>query len=138
MITQGQTDSFKAELYQAIHDLPADTLKIALYTAAASLPLSTLVYSPAEEVVGAGYTAGGLTLTNVTVAYSGSTAYVSFDNPAWAGSSIVARGALVYNNSKADRSVVIIDFGADKTSNASTFTIALPANTAASALIRSV
>ena len=136
-IIQTQTTSFKAELYQAIHDLTTDTLKIALYTGDASLGASTTAYTTSNEVVGTGYTAGGVTITGVTVNSSGYTAYVSFNNPSWTSASFTARAGLIYNSSKANRSIAVLDFGADKTVSNYTFTINLPTNTATSALIRS-
>jgi hypothetical protein len=134
-IVQTQTTSFKTELYQAIHDLSTDTLKIALFTANADLNAATTAYSAADEVAGSGYTAGGITLTGVTISSDGYTAYVNFDNAAF-GASVTARCALIYNSSKADRSIAVLDFGADKTST--NFTVVMPANTATAALIRSV
>ena len=135
MSTQTQTTSFKSECWQGIHDLLTDTLKIALYTGAASLDQSTTAYSATNEVTGAGYTAGGATITGVTIGSDGFTAYCSFNNPSWSGA-LTARYALIYNSSKANRSIAVLDFGADKTS-VNTFTITLPANTATSALLRS-
>ena len=135
MIVQTQCTSFKAELYQGIHDLLNDDIYIALYTANADLSAATTVYTLTEEVVASGYTAGGQQLLLPTVNSSGYTAYVSFANPSWSGA-ITARGALIYNASKANRAIAVLDFGSDKTS-ASTFTVTLPANTADSALIRS-
>lgn len=135
MSTQTQTTSFKAECWQAIHDLLTDTLKIALYTGNASLDQSTTAYSATNEVTGAGYTAGGATITGVTIGSDGFTVYCSFNNPSWSGA-LTARYALIYNSSKANRSIAVLDFGADKTS-VNTFTITLPANTATSALLRS-
>ena len=137
MITQTQTTSFKEELYEGIHDLLTDTIKIALYTANADLGASTTVYTTDQEVTGTGYTAGGLTVTNVTVASSGTTAYVSFDNPQWTGVSFTCRGALIYNSSKANRSIAVLNFGNDKIVTNGTFTVTMPANTATTALIRS-
>jgi hypothetical protein len=136
-IIQTQTTSFKAELYQAIHDLTTDTLKIALYTGNATLNESTTVYSTANEITGTGYTAGGITLTAVTVNSSGYTAYVSFNNPIWTSASFTTRAALIYNSSKSNRSIAVLDFGADKTVSNNTFTITLPTNNASDALIRS-
>ena len=135
MSTQTQTTSFKAECWQAIHNLTTDTLKIALYTGAASLDQSTTAYSTTNEITGAGYTAGGATITGVTLNSEGFTVYVSFNNPSWSGA-LTARYALIYNASKANRSIAVLDFGADKTST-TTFAITLPANTATSALLRS-
>jgi hypothetical protein len=135
MIVQTQTTSFKAELYQAIHNLLTDTLKIALYTANANLNETTTVYSSANEVVSAGYTAGGNTLTGVTLNTSGYTAYVNFNNVSWTAA-LTARCALIYNASKANRAIAVIDFGADKTSR-TTFLVTMPSNTSTTALIRS-
>ena len=133
--TQTQTTSFKAECWQAVHNLLTDTLKIALYTSTAQLDETTTVYTTASEVTGAGYTAGGQVITGVTLNTSGFTVYSSFDDPVWVGP-LTARYALIYNASKGDKSVAVLDFGADKTS-ALAFTITLPANTATSALLRS-
>ena len=134
-IVQTQTTSFKAELYTGTHNLLTDQLYMALYTANASLDASTTVYTTSEEVVATGYTAGGVLLTGVTVNTSGYTAYVSFDNPSWSAA-LTARCALIYNASKSNKSIAVLDFGADKTST-QTFTVSLPANTVDSALIRS-
>lgn len=137
MIVQTQTTSFKAELYEGIHDLIDDTIKIALFNGNADLVASTTVYSTNEEVTGTGYTAGGNTLTGATVRSSGTTAYVSFDNTAWSSASFTCRGALIYNASKANRSVAVLNFGSDKTVENGTFTIEFPTNDVNSAIIRS-
>ena len=134
-IVQTQTTSFKAQLYQGIHDLTTDVIKIALYTANANLNTDTTVYSSTNEVSATGYTAGGATMTGITVSTSGSTAYVGFDNVSWTAA-LTARCALIYNSSKGDKSVAVLDFGADKTST-TTFLITMPANTSTTALIRS-
>ena len=135
-IVQTQTTSFKAELYQGIHDLTTDVIKIALYTADANLNEDTTVYSSNNEVAATGtYSLGGAQLTPITVNTSGYTAYVGFPNISWTGA-ITARCALIYNSSQGNKSVAVLDFGSDKTS-AGTFTITMPANTATAALIRS-
>jgi hypothetical protein len=137
MIVQTQTTSFKAELYEGIHDLIDDTIKIALFNANADLSASTTVYSTNQEVTGTGYTAGGNTLTGATVRSSGTTAYVSFDNTAWSSASFTCRGALIYNSSKADRSVAILNFGSDKIVTNGTLTVEFPNNDVNSAILRS-
>lgn len=134
-IVQTQTTSFKVELYQGVHNLLTDQLYMALYTANASLNAATTAYTLSGEVVATGYTAGGVLLTGVTINSSGYTAYVSFNNPSWT-SALTARGALIYNTSKGNKSIAVLDFGADKTST-NTFMIQVPANTADSAIIRS-
>ena len=135
MIVQTQTTSFKAELYQGTHNLLSDTLKMALYTSFASLNADTTVYTTTGEITGTGYTAGGNLVTGATVNTSGYTAYVSFNNVIWTNSSLMARCALLYNVSKGNKSICVIDFGSDKSQV--NFTVTMPANTSTAALIRS-
>ena len=134
-INQTQTTSFKAELYQGVHDLLNDTLKLALYTGNANINAGTTAYSSLNEVVAAGYVVGGNTLTGVTLNTDEFTAYVNFDNTSWSAA-LTTRCALIYNASKGNKSIAVLDFGADKTST-TTFLITMPANTPTSALIRS-
>jgi hypothetical protein len=134
-LAQTLCSSFKQESWLGIHDLDTDVLKMALYTSAASLGADTTVYTVTGEVSGTNYTAGGVILTNVQVLLSGTTAYATFDNPAWTGVSFTARGALIYNTSKADRAIAVLDFGADKFAGPN-FTVQLPAATATTALLR--
>ena len=140
MIVQGQTYSFRQELYLGIHDLDTDVLKIALYNANADVNLDTTVYSDTNEVTGTGYTAGGNTLTGASVNLDTTEGivYVSFNNSTWSNASFTCRGALIYNTSKSNKSVAVLNFGNDKTVASGTFTITFPANTSTSAVIRSV
>ena len=134
-IVQTQTTSFKKELYQAVHNLATDTIKIALYTGNADLNEDTTVYSATNEVSGTGYTAGGETMTGVAINSSGYVAYANWNNVSWTAA-LTARCALIYNASKGNKSIAVLDFGSDKTST-TTFTITMPANTSTTALIRS-
>jgi hypothetical protein len=135
MISQTLTTPFKEQLFLAGHNFATDTFKMALYMAPADLGAATTAYSPSNEVVGTGYTAGGEVLTGVTVATSGTTAYVDFSDVVWPVANFTARGALIYNETAGGNSVAVLDFGADKTPT-TTFTVAMPANTATTALIR--
>jgi hypothetical protein len=133
-ILQTQTTSFKAELYQAVHNLTTDTLKVALYNGNADLNETTTVYTTSNEVSGGGYVAGGVTLTGVTINTSGYTAYVNFNNVNFSAA-VTARCALIYNSSKGNKSIAVLDFGSDKTSTS--FTLTMPTNTPTTALLRS-
>lgn len=135
-IAQTTCTSFKKEQYLAIHDFSTDALKIALYTSTASIGSDTTVYTTTGEVSGTGYTAGGVTLTGVTVNTFGTTAYVDFADASWTGA-LTARGALIYNSSKANRAIAVLDFGADKTSM-TTFLVQMPVNDSTNALLRTV
>jgi len=135
-ITQAMCTSFKTELLGGVHDLDTDTIKIALFTSSATLGAATTAYSTTNEVSGTGYTAGGNTLTGATITSSGTTAIVDFDNTTWAASTITARGAMIYNASKANRAIAILDFGSDKTSTDGDFTIQFPVADASNAILR--
>ena len=134
-IVQTQTTSFKKELYEAVHNLSTDSIYIALYTGDANLNADTTTYSATNEVSATGYTAGGQALTGVAINSSDYTAYVNWANVSWTAA-ITARCALIYNVTQGNKSIAVIDFGADKTST-TTFTITMPANTSTTALIRS-
>lgn len=140
-ILQGMCSSFKQESWQGLHNLPANTIKMALYTASADLSQATTVYTPigsTGEVSNInGYLTGGIPLAGVQVVLSGTTAYVTFDNPVWTNASFVCRGALIYNETKDNRAIAVLDFGSDKTASG-TFTIQLPTPTATTALLRFV
>ena len=109
MINQGQTTSFKKEILLAVHNLETDSLHIALYTALASLDETTTIYTTVNEIIGTGYVAGGELLNNVTVKSLGGIAYVSFSNPIWSPASFTARGALIYNSTKGNKSIAVLD-----------------------------
>lgn len=135
-IVQTLTTSFKNDLLIAGQNLSTDTLKIALYTANASLNADTTAYSTTNELpTTGGYTAGGKTLTGVTIQTSGSTVYINFSNAVWDPAAFTTRAGLIYNASKSNKSVAVLDFGSDKTCT-STFTVVMPANTVTSALLR--
>ena len=135
-MTQAIPTSFKAEILQGIHD-SADTYKIALYTSAATLGATTTAYSATNEVSGTGYTAGGQVLSGFNVTTSGITAIRDFTtDPFWENATITARGALIYNSSKSNKAVYVLDFGSDIISTNGTFAITLPTPDATNGLIR--
>ena len=142
-ITQCIPTSFKVDILSAQQNFSAlsggpNAFKIALYTSAATLNAATTAYTTTNEVVGTNYTAGGATLSISTApTSSGTTAYISFSNATWAVSTITARGALIYNDTLAGKNAVaILDFGSDKTTVASTFTVQFPTASSTSAIIR--
>ena len=138
-ISQAMCTSFKVELMEAVHNFSnpgGNTFKIALYTSAATLGATTTAYTTSNEVTGTGYTAGGNTLTSVTPTSSGTTAFTDFADTTWSSSTITARGALIYNSSASDASVIVLDFGSDKSSSAGDFTIIFPTADASNAIIR--
>ena len=137
-IRQGLTTSFKLDMLNGTQNVASNTLKIALYTAFADINENTTVYTTDSEITGTGYTAGGKTLANVSIqSTSNGIVFVSFANPTWNPAQFTARGALIYNASKSNASIAVLDFGSDKTqAGNNTFTVTLPPDTASSALIR--
>jgi hypothetical protein len=137
MIQQGMVSSFKQQILLGEHDLDTDVIKIALYTSAADLGPSTTVYITSGEVStsGTGYGAGGNTLAGAVVSLSGTTAYVTFNNTTWTSVNFTARAALIYNSSKSNKAIAVLDFGSDKTSTTN-FQIQFPAASSSSAIIR--
>lgn len=113
-----------------------DTMKIALYTNSATLDATTTAYTTSNEVVGTGYTAGGNTLTGNAISSGGTTAWITFSDSSWTTATITARGALIYDSTQSNAAIAVLDFGADKTSTAGTFTVQMPVAAASTALIR--
>jgi hypothetical protein len=132
--------SFKTELMTATHNFTnstGNTFKLALYDNSASFTAATTAYTTSNEISGSGYSAGGGTLTNVTPTSSSTTAFTDFADLTFSTATITARGALIYNDTAAgDPSVVVLDFGGDKTSTAGDFKIVMPTADATNALIR--
>ena len=140
-ITTAMCNSFKRELFAALHSLAAsggNQFKISLYVAAATLNKSTTVYTASDEVSGTGYTAGGGNLVAIDPVLSGDTAYTSFANFTWPSSTITARGCLIYNSTNSNRSVSAHLFDAEKSSSDGDFTVIFPTADATNAILRLV
>ena len=143
-ITSALCTSFKKELLERKHDFNASsghTFKIALYTSSATLGAATTDYTTSNEVVGTGYTAGGIALTNIDPATSGTTAFIDFADATWPNATITAAGALIYNTttdggSSTTDAVAVISFGGDKTSTNGDFVVQFPTADASNAIIR--
>jgi hypothetical protein len=136
-ITAAICNSFKQEILEGIHS-SGDTYKLALYTSAATLSKATTAYTTSGEVAsGGGYTTGGVALTGFSVTIDTDTAILDFTTDlVWPSATITARGALIYNSSKSNKAVAVLDFGADISSTNGNFTITFPVPTAATGLIR--
>lgn len=138
-ITTAMCTSFKKEVLEALHDFNVSggsTFKLALYTSSATLGAATTAYSATNEVSGTGYTAGGVTLTNIDPAISGTTAFADFADATFTDATITAAGALIYNSSQSNRAVAVLSFGGDKTSTNGDFVIQFPVADASNAIIR--
>ena len=139
-ISQAMCTSFKAEILKGVHNFTAstgNTFKMALYTSSASLDATTTAYTTSNEVSGTGYTAKGGTLTSVTPTTSSTTAIGDFSDLTFSSVTITARGGMIFNETATgDPSVLILDFGADKTATAGDMTITFPTASSTAAIIR--
>lgn len=141
MIAQTLTTSFKVQILRATHDFTAstgDTFKMALYLSTASIGADTTVYTVTGEISGTGYSAGGIALTTITPESTSTTAFTSFNDATFTGlvNSSIA-GALIYNSSKSNKSVMVLDFGGMKISSvAIPLVVVFPTASATTAIIR--
>jgi hypothetical protein len=142
MINSAYCTSFKKQLLEGAHDfrVGGNVFKIALYTEAANLNSNTTAYTTAGEIVGSGYTAGGLVLTQSNPVEFGSSGIVTFSNVSWVGATIAARGALIYNSTPVhtytNPACIVLDFGITRVASINTFEIRFPAATDQTAIIR--
>ena len=146
--TQAMCTSFKGEILSGIHALgttvvragtTADTLKAALYLASASIGAGTTAYSATGEVSGAGYSAGGVAVTNATApTTSGTTGYWT-PSASLTYTTVTLTTAfdcvLIYNSTQSNKAISVHTFGS-QTVTAGTFTLTMPVSDATNALIR--
>ena len=144
-ITQAVCDSFKVELLEGEHDFDSsggDQFKLALYDSSATLSNTTTAYTTSNEVSASGsYSAGGGNLTNQGASGSGATAFIDFADLDFTSATISAQAAVIYNSTTSattntNAAVMVLDFGAVKTSTSGTFTIQFPAADASNAILR--
>jgi hypothetical protein len=138
-MSQVVCNSFKVEIFKAIHDFTTstgDTFKIALYTSASTISAATTAYTTTNEAVGTGYTAGGATLTSVTPTLNGITAIVDFADVTISTVTLTYRKALIYNSTKANRAVAVFDFGSDRVISGGNLIIQMPTPDPSSAILR--
>ena len=146
--SQAMCTSFKVEILGGVHAIGTpptrgstakDTFKAALFLASASLGAGTTAYSTSGEVSGAGYSAGGITVTNATApTSSGTTAYWT-PSASLVYTSVTLTTAfdavLIYNSSQGDKAVAVYTFGS-QTVTSGTFTLTMPTNDSSTALLR--
>ena len=142
-ITQALPNSFKKQLLDGSQDFKlsgsgGDKFKLALYVSTATLGAATTSYTTGGEVSssGTGYTTGGKALVNSGTSLVSTVAFTDFADLSFTSVTLTARGCLIYNTSFSNSAVAVLNFGADKTATAGTFTIQFPAFTSSAAIIR--
>ena len=140
-ITQALPNSFKKQLLDGDQDFSSaggDKFKLALYVSTATLSAATTSYTASGEVSSSGtnYTTGGKALVNNGTSVVSTVAFTDFADLSFTSVTLTARGCLIYNTSFSNSAVAVLNFGADKTATAGTFTIQFPAFTSSAAIIR--
>jgi len=141
-ITTAMCASFKQELLGGTHDLDTDILKMALIKASptGTYGASTTNYSTVtgntDEASGTNYTTGGQTLDGATISLSGTTAIVDFTDEVFSNVTVSSDGCIIYNSSKSNRAICVIDFGGTVSATAGDLTIQFPTADASNAIIR--
>ena len=117
--------SFKRELFEGVHDFRTDIFRLALYGANAMIGEHTSSYTELGELLPVnGYMTGGKVVDVDTPLLVDRTAIVPFTSVVWTPASFRARGALCYNASKPGMpSVFVLDFGIERDSNGTNFTV---------------
>ena len=138
--------SAKAGFLLGTFEPQVDDIKIALYTNNATLDATTTVYTapvnPASPTTGevsntgTNYATGGKILQGYAVSSASGVAWLTFNTISWLSATFIARGALIYDSSKGNQAIAVLDFGADKTVVAGTFTVQMPVASSTTALIR--
>jgi hypothetical protein len=150
--TQCMTNSFKVDLFNAVHafnatGIPAHTLatadvfKAALYTAASSLGTTTTSFTTAvTEVTGTNYISGGVTVTfgtapsnTTTTAFLTPSASITYTNVTLSTS---FDAMLLYNNTNSGKNAVAVFTFTPQTVTAGTFSLTMPTNDASTGLLR--
>jgi hypothetical protein len=137
-ITSAICTSFKVEQWTATHNFTTGqhAVKVALYTSSATLGAGTTAYSATNEIAGTGYSAGGVTIANVTPTSSGTTSIADWADAQWTTASFTANGCLMYNSTASNKAILVIAFGSDQTVTSGTFTIQWPTADASNAILR--
>jgi hypothetical protein len=135
--------SYRRQLFEGQHDfrVGGHTFKLALYDDNASFTHATTDYTATNEISGTGYSAGGITLTNINPAEGGRRGYTQFENPTISNATLSTYGGLIYNTTTGGGAgttdaIIVLDFGRLITKTAQDFTVQMPTFDFMNALLR--
>ncbi len=124
---------FKADVFNKVHNLGADSLQVYL-TNVAPATSNTVYNTPADLTTGGGYTAGGVVIGSVTSTQTAGTYKLmgALASPTWTGSGGgfgPFRYAVLYNNTAGSKQLIgWWDYGSSiSVSSGNTFTVTLDA-----------
>ena len=147
--SQALVTSFKVDIMNGLHAFGAsviragttkDSYKAALYLASASLGAATTAYSGTGEVSGTNYSAGGVAVTTATAPNSSGTTAFFTPSASIVYTTVTLATAfdavLIYNDTAAGKNAVSVHTFGSQTITSGTFTLTMPVNDSATALIR--
>ena len=134
MIIHGIALEAKKALITGVHQ-PGDDYRIAFYSAAAKIGPTTKAYTTDGEIKGVGYTTGGVALKGHRTGIIGKNAFITFDDVILKSATFSAAGAMIYNASKGNAALIVLNIGSEKHVYNSTFELKFPKPTETSALI---
>lgn len=130
-------NNFKKEINESVDwdDNSTTDIKVMLVTSSYVPNIDThlTVDQVTNEVIGAGYVAGGAVLINRSISIDNANDLAKYlgDNIVWSTSTITARGAVIYKDTGTPSTsplICYIDFGEDKVTTNSDFVIAWNTN----------
>lgn len=107
MITTGICTQSKLAMLKSME---RDEFYLALYTKEANLNPHTATYTPDGEVIGSGYFRGGIRLSKPTFGVTGSRAWMDFDDPRLENATIKAWGGMIYNRTRNNLAIAVLEF----------------------------
>lgn len=124
-------NALKNDLALDLDDTTAGRFKMMLVTSAYTPDFGAHDFKAdvTNEVVGTGYTAGGESLTSVTLTQAAGVITFDAADVTWTSSTITARAAVIYDDSLAsDPLICYIDFGSDQSSSSGDFQVSFNAS----------
>ena len=134
MIIQGIALEAKRALISGVHQ-PGDDYRIAFYSASAKVGPQTKAYVTEGEIKGKGYKAGGVKLKGFKTGSIGKNAFMTFDDVELKNATFSVSGAMVYNASKGNATLCVLNLGGERHVFDGAFELKFPKPTETSALI---
>ena len=134
MITQGIALEAKRALISGVHQ-PGDDYRIAFYSASAKVGPQTKAYVAEGEIKGKGYKAGGVKLKGFKTGSIGKNAFMTFDDIELKNATFSVSGAMVYNASKGNATLCVLNLGGERHVFEGAFELKFPKPTENNALI---
>jgi hypothetical protein len=123
-MASGIYERFKANVFNKIVDMEADTVNVMLLSGGHSFTATHNLYNQvtANQISGTGYTSGGVALASKTVTQAATTKWDATDSE-WTSATFTAAHAVIYDVTATNNLVASIDFGGDQSVSSGTFTI---------------